>query len=108
MPMWLCAFDLEKADEEDYEEIYIRVHRQGGMRYWKNGEGKYYRYPSTTFKFSMKATSSSDALDELESFLHSCSDNKVSHTAVGRNEVNARSIAIDAEDVPQEVRDIIG
>lgn len=107
MPMWLCAFDLEEATVEDYEEIYVDVHRNKGVRYWK-ANGQYYRYPSTTFKLPMESTSSSDALDELKNFLRSCISKNISHTAVGGDLVTAGSVPIDVEDVPQEVRDIIG
>lgn len=108
MPVWLCVFDLEDADDEDYEEIYIRVCQAGGKRYWKNDEGNYYRYPSTAFKLPMESTTSSDALNELERFLKSCTTKKITHSAIGGDNINAWSVPIDAESVPQEVRDIIG
>lgn len=108
MPKWLCAFDLKDADEEDYEEIYIRVHQAEGTHYWKNKKGKYFRYPSTTFELFMEATSSSDALDEFKKFLQSCTDKKITHTAVGGNIVSAWSISIDADAVPEEIQVIIG
>ncbi|MFA5780094.1 MAG: hypothetical protein WC947_08140 [Elusimicrobiota bacterium] len=107
MENWLCSFDLENADEEDYNSIYIKVHKGGGVRFWKN-DGKYYRYPSTSFKLPIDTTDNSNALDKLEKFLKSCTEKNTPHIAVGGTDVTARSVPVEEEAVPEEIRELIG